>query len=155
MTLSVTDVARHICERGGWKVSNLALQKILYLCHMMYAGQSGGDRLVDSAFEAWDMGPVVPSLYRRVKAFGADAIGDVFWDAQPIQDKKVLDVVNPTADLLFKKTPGQLVAITHQPHGAWAKNYRYDARGLVIPHEDILDEYRARAARASSAQPAG
>ncbi|RWO77206.1 type II toxin-antitoxin system antitoxin SocA domain-containing protein [Mesorhizobium sp.] len=66
MTLHVLSAAKHLAKQSGWSLSNLELQKILYLAHMFYLGRTG-EPLVSGHFEAWDYGPVHPDLYHRVK----------------------------------------------------------------------------------------
>jgi uncharacterized phage-associated protein len=61
---------------------NLQLQKILYLAQMIYMGHTAGGRLADGSFEAWDYGPVEPSVYRKVRMFGSDPISNVFFGAR-------------------------------------------------------------------------
>jgi len=78
MTISTFAAARRVCERSNWRVTNLAIQKILYLAHMGHMGENGGARLLASQFEAWDYGPVEPNLYHKVKFFGDGPIQDIF-----------------------------------------------------------------------------
>lgn len=61
-----------------WSISNLEMQKILYIAHMYYMGKFGA-RLISTPFEAWDYGPVHPELYHKLKRFGARKVRDVFW----------------------------------------------------------------------------
>lgn len=147
MSVNSFSVARHICERGNWNVTNLKLQKILYLAHMAYMGEHNGQPLIDGGFEAWDYGPVQPKVYRRVSMFGRDPIRDVFQRSPVLEDATVIRSLNKYIDELITKTPGELVAITHWEDGAWAKKYIPGRLGIDIPNEDILDEYRARAAQ--------
>jgi uncharacterized phage-associated protein len=148
MTARLDSVCKFICEQGDWKVSNLRLQKILYMAQMYHMGLNDGARLVDSEFQAWDYGPVCPSLYRRAKAFGSSPLRDIFFEARGFRDgdprKKLL--VDVCKDLL-KKPPGALVEITHWEEGAWAKNYVPKVLGVPIPDEDIVQEYHDRVKR--------
>lgn len=143
--LDVSSAARRLCERSGWSLTNLELQKMLYLAQLYFIGQTNV-RLVDETFEAWDYGPVSPRVYHRVKAFGSAPIRDVFHGAMPIVDPGLAKYLDDAYDALAKQSAGQLVAITHWPEGAWAKNYIPGARGIPIPDEDIIAEYRKRAA---------
>ena len=61
-------VARRICELGKWEISNLKLQKLLYLTHMYYSGifEEG---LIKERFRAWKRGPVIPSIYHLCKDY--------------------------------------------------------------------------------------
>jgi hypothetical protein len=47
---------------------------------------------------------------------------------------------------LIKKTPGQLVAMTHRPDGAWAQYYRPNVPGIRIPDDAIRAEYERQVA---------
>jgi uncharacterized phage-associated protein len=114
---------------------------------MIHMGRTGGERLIGAEFEAWDYGPVIPTLYYKVRAFGDKPIRNVFFSARKIRDGEALSALDETCEMLLSKRPGQLVAITHWEHGAWAKNYVPGVHGIVIPDADILGEYRARTAR--------
>jgi uncharacterized phage-associated protein len=145
MAARLDSVCKYICERGGWRLSNLQLQKILYMAQMYFMGLNEGARLVDTRFEAWNYGPVSPTLYHKVKAFGSDPIKDVFFEARNFsKDDERRLVLNEVCDDLLSKRPGELVNITHWDSGAWAKHYVPDARGIEIPDKDIFREYRDR-----------
>lgn len=141
--ISSFSAARFICERGGWDVTNLQLQKILYLAHMVRLG-AAGEPLVDGYFEAWDYGPVEPRVYKCVRSFGSKPIADIFPAEEPIPETVVNETLAPICDSLISKRPSELVAITHWEGGAWAKLYQPGVRGIVIDNQSILDEYRAR-----------
>jgi uncharacterized phage-associated protein len=141
--------ARKICEHGSWKTTNLGLQKILYLSQMLFMGENNGARLVNADFEAWDYGPVVPEVYRRVRMFGAGPIQDIYFAEPRINDGLREAHLHNVCTFLTNKRPGELVSITHWKDGAWAKNYRPGVTGIVIPDRDILDEYRRRSERST------
>ena len=143
MSVASHSAARFICARGNWSVTNLSLQKILYLAHMVHLGRTG-QRLVNNDFEAWDYGPVEPDLYRAVRMFGSKPIQDIFYFSSPIAQGIEEATLVETCDALIPKKPGELVAITHWQNGAWAKNYVAGSRGIVIPDQDIIAEYNAR-----------
>lgn len=145
MSARLDSVCKYICERSGWRVSNLELQKLLYLAQMIHMGRHGGVRLADAQFEAWDYGPVEPRLYQKAKVFGSDNIQDVFYDARTFRagDPRC-NVMNDVCDRFANMSAGDLVEITHWDKGAWAKNYVPKARNIIIPDVDIIREYRAR-----------
>lgn len=148
MTVSALSAARTLCEMRNWHLSNLALQKILYIAHMAHLGRCGAP-LFAERIEAWDYGPVVPVVYQRVRGFGSDPIKNVFhWIADVPKGTKEYEILEETEKATRNLSPGQLVSITHWPDGAWAKAYRPGARGIAIPDEDIMDEYRKRRAAA-------
>lgn len=145
MTVSAAQAAKYIGSLSGWKLSNLSIQKLLYITHMVFLGENGGRPLVRESFEAWDYGPVVPQVYHRVKMFGNTPIKDVFYNESP------LDPTTPEASTIsraveaFADLPAsELVSITHWPLGAWATHYKQGVHGIKIPNADILKEFRAR-----------
>ncbi|QZN99150.1 Panacea domain-containing protein [Chenggangzhangella methanolivorans] len=73
MTVSALSAARTLGELRDWTLSNLEIQKILYLAHMYHLGRTG-QPLINEAFEAWDYGPVVPEVYGRAKGTGSAPI---------------------------------------------------------------------------------
>lgn len=143
MTVRVSDAARHLSELSGWTLSNLQLQKMLYLADMMYYGAKG-ERLVNEHFEAWDYGPVLPSLYHSCKGFGSRPVPDIFWDARRIDGSPEAAILKDAWDNLKSYSPGQLVNNTHWSGGAWHQRYVPGAKGIAIRDEDMIAEYRAR-----------
>jgi uncharacterized phage-associated protein len=144
MAVSPNAAAQHICERSGWTVTQLSLQKILYLAHMVHLGRGHGP-LVQGNFEAWDYGPVHPILYHKVKSFGAKPIPNVFW-SQEVVDGTTREILEEACDNLLHLTPGALVQNTHWKDGAWAMNYSPSAKNILIPERDIIAEYQKRVA---------
>lgn len=143
MAIRLTDAAYRMCEATDWSVSPLTLQKLLYLAHMQYLGETG-EPLIPEQFEAWDYGPVVPELYHEIKGFGRGKVKDVFFGARNLDGTKEAKTIDYVGQTLKNARPGALVDFTHHKDGAWAKNYVPGSRGCVISSQDILDEYRWR-----------
>jgi len=147
MTIDVLQAAKCLGRMSSWRFSNLELQKIIYICHMLYFGQQG-EPLVKGHFQAWDYGPVHPKLYHRLKRFGSSSIDQSA--LRNVKDLKIdlhRDMINILKEAFEHFPPGsgpKLVAITHWEKGAWAKNYICGMKDLVISHDDILEEYKQR-----------
>jgi len=142
VTVSVFSAAERLGKKSGWNLTNLQMQKMLYIAHMFYMGDMG-EPLIHEHFEAWDYGPVQPSLYHHLKTFGADPVPDFAFDIINSIDED--DPCIPYLDFTVTRIKrGRLVAITHWGKGAWNKNYDKDARATPIPDEHILEEYKAR-----------
>ena len=62
MAVFILEAAEHLGKQAGWSVSNLKMQKILYIAHQYHLGNYG-EPLVHALFEAWDYRPVHPDLY--------------------------------------------------------------------------------------------
>ena len=152
MTNGVLSVAKKFGEIGDWRFTNLELNKLAYLAHMIRLGESGGAAgLVTNTFEAWDYGPVSPRLYHAAKAFGSRPVANIFHQYADITDAADVDAIMRTAKMLEGKKPGDLVAITHWRDGAWYQNYEPGAKGIVISDRDIYGEYLKRAGQQRAA----
>ncbi len=134
---------KFLCETADWRITNLRLQKVLYIAHMVFLGEEN-EPLVLGNFEAWDYGPVHPEVYQEVKFFGDDPIRDIFPDFQEENAEKEKKYIKQAVKELGDCSTADLVGITHWKGGAWAKNYIPDARGIIISNEDIKEEYRVR-----------
>ena len=151
MSVDVFVAAKTLGECCGWRVSNLKMQKLLYLANLDYMGKSG-ERLIASPFEAWDYGPVQPSLYYKLRRFGARDVRDVFYYEEPLmpeEDEKEFDVLDRMSKLWHVKS-GVLVQFTHSNGGGWAKVYEPGIRSRIIPDEFIKEEYKYLMKRAKS-----
>lgn len=145
MSISALQAAKVACESSGWKLSNLQLQKILYIAHMVYAGRNEGSKLIDDDdFEAWSYGPVLPTVYRYVSSFGARPVGNIFRRVDDPGEGEETKIIQDAVRSLGGLPPFRLVSFTHRPGGAWDKNYFHGQMGIRIPHRDICDEYRER-----------
>lgn len=144
MTLSVFDAAQYLCKKSNWSLSNLQLQKLLYIGHMFHLGKEGTP-LISEEFEAWDYGPVQPNLYHEVKVYGAAPVKNLFHPAKDLSadssEKAILDNVY---DQLSHRSSAWLVTVTHWDKGAWSKYYKPGSKGVRIPNSEIVNEFQAR-----------
>ena len=146
--MATTSIAalRRICELKQWGITNLEANKLLYFAQMISLIRSEGrNPLLDEHFQAWDYGPVLPRAYHHAKIFGNKPIRSfIFRSSGPISGSEA--VFRETLDEFGSLTSSQLVAETHWAHGAWADYYRPGSKGIDIPNDAILREYRARIA---------
>lgn len=137
---------RTLCKASDWTISNLQAQKLLYIAHMIHLSEGSSGGLVNESFQAWDYGPVLPSVYHSAKAFGDKPIKDIYMSHPLIPAAtRAQEILQEAAKFNAGKRPAQLVAITHWDKGAWAKHYVPGARQQIIPNEDIIEEARERA----------
>jgi len=139
----------------GFVVSNLKLQKLLFLCHAFLLVEKDRD-VVRDEFVAWKYGPVHRDVYDAFKKFGASPIDDFAARVNPatgktttftpIRDQVVQDVVNRVVAFYGNWTPGQLVELTHAQGGPWdivVKTASTTANvGLRISKEAIQGGYK-------------
>lgn len=142
MTISVFDAAKTLGHYSNWRLLNLQMQKILYLSHMVYMGENAGSPLIDEIFQSWDYGPVLHSLYYKVKFFGNKPVQDVFNRNKIWTDGEESRILREAAKKFHNVHPGSLITLTHRENGAWDDAY---IRGANIPitNERILREYES------------
>jgi uncharacterized phage-associated protein len=126
----------------------MKVQKLVYFAHGWHLGREAGP-LISEPIEAWDYGPVVPTLYRELKAYGAGAITEHIKDFEPkpeggfrfaapgVRDAVELSFLRRIWDVYGKLSATQLSAMTHRPDTPWTtvRNRNPGARGAVIPDE--------------------
>lgn len=149
MSIHALSAAKHLGVLSGWSKTNLELQKILYIAHMIHLGEHKKP-LVEGHFQAWVLGPVHPVLYHKAKIFGAKPVRNIFRSIGDL-DKNLSETntLKRTYDVVSEFSGAKLVAITHCDYGAWAKNYKPDEMRNIIPNSDILEEYKERKKRFS------
>lgn len=142
VAVTALEAAKRVCELSNWTITNLKLQKMLYLAHMFHLG-SNGMPLINEEFEAWDYGPVVPSLYHKVKVFSDRPIRNVF-NVEISNDLSEIIFLDQKYKELNDKSPWELVLMTHLKNGAWEKYYKEKmiGRSNKIVNVSILEEYR-------------
>ncbi len=149
MSVSSPSAALFLADLLDWSRSNLELQKILYIAHMLHLGQQNAP-LVEGNFQAWYLGPVHPKLYHKFKIFGAKPVRNIFSTVEDIDEySSEANTLLKTYDIVKSFSGPRLIGITHWDHGAWAKNYEPKTRNIIIPNKDILDEYYKRVKEAA------
>ncbi|HJJ98772.1 MAG TPA: DUF4065 domain-containing protein [Methanocorpusculum sp.] len=130
------DLANHMVDEN---MTNLRVNKMLYYAQA-YSLVRFGKPLFSEDIQAWEYGPVVPSVYHTFQKFGRDPIRDV-------SDNCSLDVF--TADeiaLLLdvareygKYSSSKLIDMTHEIGGPWEQVYHPGELNTVIPKESIKE----------------
>ena len=140
-------VARRICELSHWQVSNLKLQKLLYLSQLLFIRESKGGRLICEDFYAWRHGPVIPQVFyafRRLKHLPIEK-SSMEGIKKTVFSDRVERFLKETCDFYYEYPSWSLVDVTHDKIGAWAKRYTRYGKRPVIAFSDILAEYGRRA----------
>ena len=144
MSIPSTHVAKTICKLSNWTTSDLRLQKLVYISHMCYLGETEND-LVMEDFEAWTYGPVVPYLYHFVKGYGDKSIPNIFprlGDVKKGTDE--YNIIKRTVVETEDVTDSALVSFTHKKDGAWNRTLGNLRCNGIIPRQYILEEFNAR-----------
>ncbi len=149
MTYRAFDVVKTMLHHASSGLTNLQIQKILYIMHMERIGKTG-EPLIYEHFEAWDYGPVCPKIYSKLKMYGNKTVNDVFYINTVLNDE-IGEFIKSSVSELEKISGAALVQWTHDPVGAWFKNYEPGAYGAPIHNSEIQDEYNSRRKKIDSA----
>ncbi len=135
-------VAEHILWlRRSLKTTPMHVLKLVYLCHGWVLGLTD-QPLVDEPVEAWRYGPVVPSVYRRYKSFGRDAITTVPIDRSGMLGEQQREFTAVVEEVYRDYSALELSSLTHQPDTPWDTTRRKYGIGAIIPNELIRKHYR-------------
>lgn len=155
----VRDIANFILDDAaerGVKLTNLALQKLLYFAHGWFYAMYE-QPLIKNKFEAWQYGPVQRIIYDQFKSYKDEPIRDIratYIDPESGESKYKKPEIKPEhADLIHivlekyaRYTAGQLVSLTHVEDGPWEYVWQQAEEvvfpGMKIPDALILDHFK-------------
>ena len=155
-------------DRRELMITNLALQKLLYFAHGIHLRRTN-EPLVSGYFEAWQYGPVHPSVYRAFKRSGSEPIAIRAVGQDPLTGKTRelrkptdLDVIDLVSDVMRSYgdvSPGRLVALSHAEKAPWAvvvARAREDVVfGMRIPDNVIIEHFRHHKVSVGTEPPSG
>jgi uncharacterized phage-associated protein len=115
--VSAANVAKYFLilqdEEDGDTISNLKLQKLLYYAQGYYLALFD-QPLFPDRMEAWQHGPVVPSVYHEYKIYGAQALPrPVDWDLAEVFRDTTRDFLDEIYRLFGQFSAWKLRKMTH------------------------------------------
>jgi len=166
--VSVFDVASYILQQRG-AMSAMKLQKLVYFAYGWYLAITG-ERLLDERVEAWQWGPVIPSLYSEFKAYGSGPITDLaaeysfqgtkmtfqyprIGSDDPARDDFARRVIAKVWNIYGRYSGIQLSEMTHAANSPWSQSYDENVRGTDID-DDVIKQYFKQVANQNAGQPA-
>jgi uncharacterized phage-associated protein len=155
-------------ERADAQLDPMKLQKLIYFAHGWYLALAG-KALIDEHPQAWEYGPVIPSIYQEFKSFGRGPIKDratvISWgpraSGQKLQDWMSAHFVTPRIDaddseveelleqvwiVYGTRSAVQLSNMSHIEGGAWEKAFQSadGKRNVEIDDDLIAEEFKAK-----------
>lgn len=147
MTISPTKAANLIlaeAARDGVPLTPLQVMKLVYIAHGMHLGLQGAP-LVGEHVQAWQYGPVLPSLYHRMKEYRNGPVRSplpltLFDRTEP--SEKELETLASVYRAFGKYSGPALSNLTHRPGSPWSQVWRPGVSHLAIPNELIRRHYK-------------
>ncbi len=139
---SAGDVANYflasVDEEAGDSLSNLKLQKLCYYAQGYHLALHG-DPLFPDEIQAWEHGPVVPSLYSRFKQYKAEPIPrpDGF-DPSTIFDDSMREILDEVNEVYGQFSASKLRNMTHA-EPPWASAFKKGPSSIIAP--EAMQEY--------------
>ena len=124
MSHSAVDVAYkmlHIAQTQGIELSNLQVQKLVYIAHGYLLGWIGKP-LISDTVQAWKYGPVIEEVYAEFKKYGSNKIPISSMKEEQVQsffNKEEGECLSGVLSLYGKKDAMDLINITHQQSTPW------------------------------------
>jgi len=141
--LDVANAFLATAQKEGRSLTNLQLQKLVYIAYGYFAGLMN-DSLFPDDIEAWDYGPVIPTLYHHLKKYGVGAVTEPLPSHNKINGGGAeVKVVEGVWDSYKKYSPIELADLTHKDGTPW-KTIREKTKGrkhVSIPFALIREHY--------------
>ena len=118
-------------------ITQIKLQKLVFFAHGFYLALNERP-LVNEKIEAWQYGPVVPSIYHRFKNWGNNPITKVQIEnsVNLIINEEDIDFLDLVWHKYSRYSASQLVKISHEKGGPWQKAIDKSKAlvGFVVPN---------------------
>lgn len=157
---TVANAILDISDLNGLEVSNMSLNKLAFFSHGWFLALYD-QPLVGSSFEAWQYGPVHPTLYHQFKCFGNRRIlsratkVDVFTGDDVIcgvdLDQIVADHIRKIVEFYGGMKAEKLSSISHEEGAPWDQVWSKSGAvlGMAIPDGVTKAYYIQKLKRAS------
>lgn len=145
MTYSAIAIANaflELAESEGKRLTNMQLQKLVYIAHG-YSLATLNKPLFYNNVHAFEWGPVIPKLYKKLSSYGAGSItGKIATEDESVPQTSVeMNLINQVWKAYGNFSGPKLSAITHRTGTPWSLTWSSNRFG-VIDNEIIAEHYR-------------
>jgi uncharacterized phage-associated protein len=130
----------HRAEREGEYLTQMKLQKLVYIAHGWNLGLFG-EPLIDDFVEAWQWGPVIRSLYSDYVMYGGGPINMEDISDCPRVGRRTAKLLEKVWEKYGHYTAAQLVNLTHRDGTPWTAVYSPRVKRM-IPNKLIRSHYK-------------
>lgn len=127
---SIANAFVTLANRDGYTIDPMQLQKHMYFANGYYLAEHDGRTLINEYFEAWDYGPVVPTVYYEFREYVDRPIkryaytfdrrtGRRIIAPPPISDEKAESVIEWVWQTYRDFSGPDLSRITHKVGSPW------------------------------------
>lgn len=122
------------------------LQKLLYFSDVEYMKRQSGKSMFRDEFQAWESGPVIPSIYHQFMHFQAGEMEPMRKGKHEELTKDMEDVIDYVLTRTYDMDTSELIKLSHDEDGPWAKVYNkhVSEHTEIISKQEMYDFYRSR-----------
>jgi uncharacterized phage-associated protein len=156
---SIANFFLEMAKDSSETLSPMKLQKLVYYAQGWYAGYTN-ERLIDEEVEAWQYGPVLPSLYAEFKEFGSSPITRKAYEwksfkrseVATVQDETVRAFLSSVWNAYSKYTAIALSEFTHAVGGPWdqIRRSKPGVNNADIPFELLQKHFKSAVEKAKA-----
>lgn len=127
IVITIANYFIELAKKEGFKLKQFGLMKRVYITYGFYLALYNESLLIDNeCVEAWENGPVIPSVYY---AFRHNKGGNICCKStlgdDTIQDEKLKKI----ADMVWKRyhnlSDDELIKLLHRDGTPWSYSYKY------------------------------
>lgn len=124
-SIAIANTFLSLGDKDGKKLSNMQLQKLVFIAQGYYAAITKGQQLYYHDTYAWQWGPVVPKLYKKLQKFGNGTVSEKIEDetgelAELRPEDNGFAIVRAVWNAYKNRTAAELSALTHKPDTPWS-----------------------------------
>ena len=147
-------LARAWEREGKHALTSMQLLKLVFLAHGWTLGLLGRPLIRDEV-QAWQYGPVIPSLYEEIRKYrGLPVTEPLAIESEAVTiEAAERNVVDQIYEIYGTRSGPALSRLTHRPGSPWHRTYVPGSFGTVIPN-DLIEDYYFRLASTRSERAA-
>jgi len=141
----VAEYILKLAQQQGIPLTPMQVLKLVYISHGWQLGLYGRP-LVDEPIEAWQYGPVIPSVYHQYKRFGSSFINSIPDQLPCGFDESESSTLKQVFAGYGKRSGISLSSLTHEPGTPWSITVAQSGIGAIISN-DLIEDYYGRLAK--------
>lgn len=136
-------VAKYMLDKqraAGDSVTPMQLIKLVYIAHGLMLGAYGRP-LIEEPVEAWQYGPVVPSVYHETKAFRSSSVTGISASPSWVFDQQEVKAMDTALRLFGNRDGVALSSLTHRSGTPWSVTWSIRGKNGSISNDLIENFY--------------
>ena len=135
----VAEYMLYLADKDKRVLTPMQILKLVYIAHGWQLGINSRP-LVNESVEAWQYGPVIPSLYHQYKKYGSRPIEESPDNRPPGFDETEQGVIEQVWNSYGHWSGLKLSSLTHEPNTPWSITVERSGMGSIISN-DLIEEY--------------